>query len=226
MNNPLVEEWNTPYQCVPFDKIKNEHFVPALQFAIEQAKKEINEIANNPATPTFENTIVALDNSGALVDRVSTILSNLNSAETSPELQKIAKETSPMLSEYSNDVLLNENLFKRIKQIYDSRNTLNLDAESQMLLEKTYKRFARNGANLNPSQKELLRSIDKRLAALALQFGENVLNDTNEFLLELTDEKDLAGLPDFVKEAAKETAKKKNKKGYVFTLQAPSYIPF
>jgi peptidyl-dipeptidase Dcp len=226
MNNPLVEEWNTPHQTVPFDKIKNEHFVPALQFAITQAKQEVEAIANNSAAPTFENTIVALDNSGALVDRVSTILSNLNSAETNPELQKIAKETSPMLSEYSNDVLLNENLFKRIKQVYDNKAKLNLDTEAQMLLEKTYKRFARNGANLNAQQKDLLRSIDKRLAALSLQFGENVLNDVNEYLLELTDEKDLTGLPDFVKEAAKETAKKKNKKGYVFTLQAPSYIPF
>lgn len=226
MNNPLVEEWNTPYQTVPFDKIKAEHFVPALQFAIAQAKQEIDAIANNQAAPTFENTIVALDNSGTLVERVSTILSNLNSAETSPELQKIAKETSPMLSEYSNDVLLNENLFRRIKQVYENKAKLNLDTESQMLLEKTYKRFARNGANLNAQQKELLRDIDKRLAALSLQFGENVLNDVNEYILELTDEKDLVGLPDFVKEAAKETAKKKNRKGYVFTLQAPSYLPF
>lgn len=226
MNNPLLEEWNTPHQTVPFDKIKNEHFVPALQFAIAQAKKEIETIAKNPAPPTFENTIAALENSGGLVDRIATILSNLNSAETNAELQKIAKETSPMLSEYTNDVLLNEDLFKRIKYIYDNRASLNLDAESQMLLEKTYKRFARNGANLNAQQKELLRSIDKRLAALSLQFGENVLNDVNEFMLEITDENDLVGLPDFVREAARETAKKKNKKGYVFTLQAPSYIPF
>ncbi|MDX1905176.1 MAG: M3 family metallopeptidase [Thermonemataceae bacterium] len=225
MNNPLLAQWDTPHQTPPFDKIKNEHYVPALQFAIQEAKKEIEAIANNSEKPTFENTIVALENSGALVDRVSVILSNLNTAETSPELQKIAKETSPMLSEYANDVMLNEKLFQRIKNVYEAKNSLNLNTEQGMLLEKTYKRFARNGANLNASQKELLRSIDKKLSGLYLQFGENVLNDTNGFLLELQ-ESDLQGLPDFVKEAAKETAKKKNKTGYVFTLQAPSYIAF
>lgn len=226
MNNPLLENWNTPFQTVPFDKIKNEHFVPALQYAIQEGKKEIEGIANNPDTPTFENTIVALDNSAMLVGKVAIVMSNLNSAETNPELQKITKETSPMLSEFENDVILNEKLFKRIKQVYDNKASLKLDTESSMLLEKTYKRFARNGANLNASQKELLRSIDKNLSALFLQYGENVLNDTNGFLMELTSEQELAGLPDFVKEAAQQTAKKKNKTGYVFTLQAPSYLAF
>ncbi|KOY88263.1 peptidase M3 [bacterium 336/3] len=226
MNNPLLENWNTPFQTVPFDKIKNEHFVPALQYAIQEGKKEIENIANSSETPTFENTIVALDNSAMLVGRVAVIMSNLNSAETNPELQKITKETSPMLSEFENDVILNEKLFKRIKQVYDNKANLKLDNESSMLLEKTYKRFARNGANLNNTQKELLRSIDKNLSALFLQYGENVLNDTNEFLMELSTEQELAGLPDFVKEAAKQTAKKKNKTGYVFTLQAPSYLAF
>lgn len=226
MNNPLLENWNTPFQTVPFDKIKNEHFVPALQYAIQEGKKEIENIANSSETPTFENTIVALDNSAMLVGRVAVIMSNLNSAETNPELQKITKEISPMLSEFENDVILNEKLFKRIKQVYDNKANLKLDNESSMLLEKTYKRFARNGANLNATQKELLRSIDKNLSALFLQYGENVLNDTNEFLMELTTEQELAGLPDFVKEAAKQTAKKKNKTGYVFTLQAPSYLAF
>lgn len=226
MNNPLLEEWNTPHQVVPFDKIKTEHFKPALEQAIQEGKKEIEAIAGNSAPATFENTIVALENSGELVNRVSTILFNLNSAETSPELQKVAKEISPMLSEYQNDILLNEKLFLRIKAVYEKRNQLNLDKESQMLLEKTYKRFVRNGANLNPSQKQLLRDIDKRLSELTLQFGENVLNDTNEFLLHITDEKDLEGLPEFVREAAKANAKKRNKEGWVFTLQAPSYTPF
>lgn len=226
MNNPLLEEWNTPHQVVPFDKIKTEHFKPALEQAIQEGKKEIEAIASNSAPATFENTIVALDNAGELVNRVSTILFNLNSAETSPELQKVAKEVSPMLSEYQNDILLNEKLFWRIKAVYEKRNQLNLDKESQMLLEKTYKRFVRNGANLNPSQKQLLRDIDKRLSELTLQFGENVLNDTNEFLLQITDEKDLEGLPEFVREAAKANAKKRNKEGWVFTLQAPSYTPF
>jgi len=226
MNNPLLENWNTPFQVVPFDKIKNEHFVPALKQAIQEGKNDIEMIANSSEAPTFENTIVALDNSAMLVGRVSAIVSNLNSAETNPELQKITKETSPMLAEFENDVILNEKLFKRIKQVYDNKANLKLDAESTTLLEKTYKRFSRNGANLNASQKDLLRSIDKSLSALYLQFGENVLNDTNEFLLELNTEQELAGLPDFVKEAAQQTAKKKGKTGYVFTLQAPSYIAF
>ncbi len=225
-HNPLLQKFDTPHETFPFGKIKNEHLLPALHEAIAAGKKEVDAIANAATEPTFENTIVALDASGALADRVSTVMFNLNAAETNPELQKIVKEASPMLSEYGNDIRLNEQLFRRIKQVYEGRETLELDAESRTLLEKTYKGFSRNGANLNAADKEKLREIDKQLSQLGVQFGENVLNATNEYVLEIAGEKDLAGLPDFVREAARMTAKEKSKQGWVFTLQAPSYLPF
>lgn len=225
-HNPLLQKFDTPHETFPFGKIKNEHLLPALHEAIAAGKNEVDAIANAATEPTFENTIAALDASGALADRVSTVMFNLNAAETNPELQKIVKEASPMLSEYGNDIRLNEQLFRRIKQVYDSRETLELDAESRTLLEKTYKGFSRNGANLNAADKEKLREIDKQLSQLGVQFGENVLNATNDYELEITGEKDLAGLPDFVREAARMTAKEKGRQGWVFTLQAPSYLPF
>jgi len=224
--NPLLQKFDTPNETFPFDKIKNEHLMPALLEGIERGKNEINKIADNIESPTFENTIIALDRSGELVERVSNVMFNLNSAETSPELQKIVKEASPLLSEYSNDITLNEKLFARIKEVFNNREKLNLDAESKTLLEKTYKGFSRNGSNLNETDKEKLRELDKKLSDLALTFGEHILDETNEYILEITDEKELAGLPDFVIEAAKETANEKNKSGWVFTLQQPSYGPF
>ncbi|MDJ1471252.1 M3 family metallopeptidase [Xanthocytophaga flava] len=224
--NPLLESFQTPHETFPFDRIKNEHYLPALKEAIEAGKKEIDAIVNNPEAPTFENTIAALDQSGSLVDRVSAILFNLNSAETSPELQKIVKDASPLLSEYGNDIRLNAALFDRIKTVYDQRNELNLSAEGKTLLDKTYKGFARNGANLNEDDKARLREIDVKISELSLTFGEHVLNETNAFLLEVDNEEDLAGLPEFVREAAKMAAKEKGKSGWAFTLQAPSYMPF
>ncbi|MDJ1495749.1 M3 family metallopeptidase [Cytophagaceae bacterium DM2B3-1] len=224
--NPLLESFQTPHETFPFDRIKNEHYLPALKEAIEAGKKEIDAIVNNPDAPTFENTIAALDQSGSLVDRVSAILFNLNSAETSPELQKIVKDASPLLSEYGNDIRLNAALFDRIKTVYDQRNELNLSAEGKTLLDKTYKGFARNGANLNEDDKARLREIDVKISELSLTFGEHVLNETNAFLLEVDNEEDLAGLPEFVREAAKMAAKEKGKSGWAFTLQAPSYMPF
>jgi peptidyl-dipeptidase Dcp len=227
-DNPLLEKFNTPYETFPFDKIKNEHFLPALEVAIAEGKSEIDAIVNNPEKPTFENTIVALDESGALLDKVTSVMFNLNSAETSPELQKIVKEASPVLTEYSNDIILNAGLFARIKLVYDQLDQLKatMDAESISLLEKTYKRFSRNGANLNEDEKSRLRDIDKKLSELSLTFGEHILHETNEFFMEITDEKDLVGLPDFVKEAAKIAAKEREKEGWIFTLQVPSYMPF
>ncbi|MDJ1506475.1 M3 family metallopeptidase [Xanthocytophaga agilis] len=224
--NPLLESFQTPHETFPFDRIKNEHYLPALKEAIEAGKKEIDAIVNNPEAPTFENTIAALDQSGSLVDRVSAILFNLNSAETSPELQKIVKDASPLLSEYGNDIRLNAVLFDRIKTVYDQRNELNLSVEGKTLLDKTYKGFARNGANLNEDDKARLREIDVKISELSLTFGEHVLNETNAFLLEVDNEEDLAGLPEFVREAAKMAAKEKGKSGWAFTLQAPSYMPF
>ncbi len=229
--NPFLTPYTTPHQTAPFDKIKNDDYLPALKEGLAQGRKDVDAIVNNPAKPTFENTIVALERSGDLLGKVTSVLFNLNSAETTPELQKIVKEASPLLTEYGNDITLNEKLFSRVKAVYDQRASLKLDPESAMLLEKAYKRFARNGANLDEKGKERLRAIDKELSQLSLQFGENVLNETNEFVMVVTDEKDLAGLPDFAREAAKATAKQKGKegestRGWAFTLQAPSYGPF
>lgn len=224
--NPLLQAFSTPHETAPFALIKNEHYLPALKEGIAQGRKEIDALVNNPAKPTFENTIVALERSGELLGRAVSIMFNLNSSETSPELQGIVREASPLLTEYGNDITLNEKLFARIKAVYETRKSLKLDPESAMLLEKAYKRFARNGANLDEKGKERLRAIDKELSQLSLQFGENVLNETNEYEMLVTDEKELAGLPDFVLEAARGAAKQKKKEGWVFTLQAPSYGPF
>ena len=226
LDNPLLQPFQTPHETAPFDLIKNEHFLPALHEALAEGRKEIEAITGNPDAPTFENTIVALEHSGFLLNRVASVLFNLNAAETSPEIQDIVRTASPLLSEYGNDVTLNEALFARIKAVWDTRETLSLDPESSMLLEKAYKRFARNGANLDEAGKERLREIDKELSRLSLQFGENVLNETNEYQLVVTDGQDLAGLPDFALESAKALATAKGVDGWLFTLQMPSYMPF
>jgi len=216
--NPLLHDFNT----APFSKITNEHYKPAIEKGIEIAKKEIAEIVQNTAKPTFENTTVALDFTGEKLNRITSIFFNLNSAETNDKLQKIAQEVSPLLSEFGNDITLNEGLFKRVKAVFESKSNLNLTPEQAMLLEKQYKSFARNGANLNEDAKNKLRKIDAQLSTLSLKFGENVLAETNAFELHITNENDLAGLP----ESAKEAAKSKDKEGWIFTLDYPSYIPF
>ncbi|WP_428655375.1 M3 family metallopeptidase [Runella sp.] len=225
-SNPLLQPFNTPHQTAPYDKIKPEHFLPALKESMAEGRKEIAAITDNPAKPTFDNTILALEQGGGNVGKVSAILFHLNGAETNPEIQKTVREASPMLTEYGNDITLNDKLFARVKSVWDQRDKLKLDTESAMLLEKTYKSFSRNGANLNDADKEKMRGINKELSQLSIKFAENNLAETNEYALVITDEKDLAGLPDFVKEGAKATAKKMNKEGWVFTLQAPSYGPF
>ncbi|GGE93246.1 peptidyl-dipeptidase Dcp [Chishuiella changwenlii] len=226
MNNPLLEKFDTPFESAPFTKIKNEHYKPAFEEAIELAKKEIDEITNNPENPTFENTIEAMELSGEKLGQISSIFFNLNSAETNDEMQKIAQEVSPSLSEFGNDVRLNEKLFERVKAVYEQKDSFNLTDEQAYLLEKKYKGFSRNGANLNNEDKEKLRDIDKQLSMLSLQFGQNVLAETNNFQLVITDEKDLKGLPDYAIEQAKADAEEKNITGWVITLQAPSFIPF
>ena len=226
MSNPLLAVFNTPFSTAPFSKIKNAHFKPAFIEGIKLAKAEIDVITNNNEAPTFENTMEALEFGGEKLDRISSIFFNLNSAETSEEIQKIAQEISPMLSEFSNDVKLNESLFKRVKQIYEGKNSLNLTTEQDTLLTKSYKSFVRNGANLNENDKIKLRKIDAELSKLKLTFGEHVLAETNDFELHLTDENDLKGLPENTIEAAQLAAKEKNKEGWVFTLDYPSYIPF
>lgn len=224
--NPLLEKFNTPFNTPPFAIIKNEHFKPAFEKAIALAKKEIDEIVDNLELPNFENTIASLDFSGEQLEHISHIFFNLNSAETSDEIQKIAKEISPLLAEFSNDVGLNQALFAKVKTVYDSKENQDLSPEQKMLLDKTYKSFVRNGANLNDADKTKLREIDKKLSELSLNFGENVLAEINNYELLLTNEKELSGLPEGVVEAAKISAEQKNKKGWLFSLAMPSYIPF
>ncbi|EAQ48111.1 M3 family metallopeptidase [Leeuwenhoekiella blandensis] len=214
------------FDIAPFDAIQNEDYKPAIEAAIAQARQEIDLITNNPEPATFENTIAALDYAGYQLDRVTSIFFNLNSAETNETIQKTAQEVSPLLSEFSNDITLNEALFKRVKNVYDSRESLDLTREEEVLLDKRYKGFSRNGANLAEDKKARLREIDTELSKLSLTFGENVLAETNKFELHLTDEADLAGLPESTKEAAAQTAEEKGKEGWVFTLEYPSYIPF
>ena len=224
--NPLLQKFNTKYTTAPFSKIKNEHFEPAFKEAIKMAKAEIDAIVNNPNVPTFENTIEALEFSGETLDRLSSVFFNLNSAETNEEIQKIAQEVSPLLSEFSNDIRLNKELFKRVQMIYDIKDEMSLTPEQNMLLTKKYRSFVRNGANLNDEDKNKLREIDKKLAKLSLQFGENVLAETNAFELHITNESELKGLPEGAKEAARSLAKEKGKDGWIITLDYPSYIPF
>ena len=224
--NILNTSFNTPYKTAPFSKIKTEDFLPAFKKAIENAKAEIDDITNNDEAPTFQNTIEALDYSGEELDRISSIFFNLNSAETNDDIQKIAQEVSPLLSEFSNDITLNEDLFKRVKAVYDSKYKLDLTTEQETLLDKKYKSFSRNGANLPEDKKQKLRAIDKELSQLKLKFGEHVLAETNKFEMLLTDEADLSGLPEGAKEAAKQLAESKEKDGWLITLDYPSYIPF
>lgn len=224
--NILNKPFDTQFHTAPFSKIKNEHFLPAFKKAIEKAKKEIEDITNNPETPSFKNTVEALDFSGEELDRISSIFFNLNSAETNDEIQKIAQEVSPLLSEFSNDITLNEKLFKRIKTVYQAQYSLNLTTEQKTLLDKKYKSFSRNGANLPEDKKQQLRDIDKELSKLKLKFGENVLAETNKFEMLLTKEEEVAGLPEGAKEAAQQLAESKGKKGWLITLHYPSYIPF
>ena len=226
MNNPLLEIFNTPFGTAPFSKIKNSHFKPAFIEGIKIAKQEIDDISENKDAPTFKNTLKALEFTGEKLDRISSIFFNLNSAETNDEIQKIAQEVSPLLTDFSNDVRLNEKLFKRVHQIYTTKEELNLTEEQDTLLTKKYKSFVRNGANLSDNDKIELRKIDTELSKLTLKFGENVLAETNSFELHLKNEEQLKGLPESAIEAAEMLAKQKNKEGWIFTLDYPSYIPF
>ncbi len=222
-NNPLLQ----PFDTAPFSKINNEHFKPAFLQAMDDARTEIDAITSNTEEPTFENTIEALEFSGQRLDRISSVFFNLNSAETNEEIQKIAQEVSPLLSEFSNDITLNEELFKRVKSVYEQKDSLELTTEQQTLLDKKYKSFSRNGANLSEEKKKKLREIDAELSKLKLKFGENILAETNKYQMYLTDEEDLDGLPDGEKEAAAQRARAKGKDtGWMITLDYPSYIPF
>ena len=222
----FLTPFTSKYTTAPFSKISLSDYQPAFEKTIEIARNEINAIAQNPEAPTFSNTIEALDFAGAALDRLSSIFFNLNSAETCDEMQKIAQEVSPLLTEFSNDIALNEDLFKRIKAVYDQKDTLNLTIEQTTLLDKKFKGFSRNGALLNEEDKLKLREIDTELAKLKLTYGENVLAETNNYQLHITNEADLKGLPAGAKEMASSLAKSKGLEGWVFTLDFPSYLPF
>ena len=224
--NPFFEKYTTPYGTVPFDKIKTEHYEPAIREGIRQQAAEIDAIVNNPEVPTFANTILAYEKSGELLDRVTTLFGNLRSAETNDDLQILAQEMMPLLSEHSNNISLNEELFKRVKAVYNQKEQLNLTPEQTKLLENIYDGFIRRGANLQGEAKKQYRQLTKELSSLTLQFSENNLKEINNYQLVLTDKAQLAGLPESAIEAAAETAKEKGVEGWVFTLQAPSYIPF
>ena len=222
----FLKKFTTKYNTVPFSKIKFSEYKVAFEKTIELARNEIESIVKNTETPTFSNTIEALDYSGEQLDRLSNIFFNLNSAETCDEIQKIAQEVSPLLTAFSNDIALNEELFKRVKVIYDQKDALNLTTEQATLLDKKFKGFSRNGALLNEEDKLKLREIDTELAKLKLTFGENVLAETNNYQLHITNEADLKGLPEGAKEMAASLAKSKNLEGWIFTLDFPSYLPF
>jgi peptidyl-dipeptidase Dcp len=226
MNNPLLQKWDTPFETPPFNLILITHYKPAVEETIKSAAGEINKITENPDPASFENTIAALDRAGENLGRVSSVLFNLNSAETSKELQLVAREVSPLLTRFSNDITLNEKLFSRIKTVYDSRDYSGLTTEQLMLLEKKFRNFMLGGAGLDEKNRQRFREISEELSTLSLKFEENVLDETNSFELHLTDNKDLAGLPDGIVDMASLEAKNRGKVGWIFTLHFPSYVPF
>jgi peptidyl-dipeptidase Dcp len=225
-NNPLLQEWNTPYQTPPFSQIETKHYEPAIDYAIEQQRAEVEAIINNPEEPTFENTIVAMEQAGALLNRVTGVFFVLNNSDTSDEMQAIANNITPKLTELGNDISLNPELFKRVKAVYDNRESLDLDQEDKQLLENTYKSFVRSGALLEGEQQELYRKYSTELSQATLKFGQNALAATNAFSLNITDEAKVAELPEFVKEGLKADAEARGQEGWTVTLQAPSYGPF
>ncbi len=226
MNNPLLTESGLRYEAPAFDKITEDHYLPAFEAAIAEGKKEIEAIVNNPDAPTFENTILELEYAGGKLNTVAGIFYNLNEANTNDRMQEIAEQVSPMMTEYSLSIMLNPKLFERVKAVYEQRESLNLSQEEAKLLEETYKGFADNGANLSEEDKAKYSKIQEELSLATLKFGKNTLGATNAFTLHLTNGEDLAGLPAFVKDAAALEAKNRNLEGWVITLQQPSYSPF
>jgi peptidyl-dipeptidase Dcp len=225
--NPLLTDFKTPFDAPPFDRISTEHFLPAYEVAINLHKAEIDAIVNNSAAPDFENTIVAYDNAGELLGRISSIFNGLNGANTNPRLQEIAKETTPMLSAHRNEIRFNEHLFGKIKAVYEKRDQLGLNREQMRVVEKVYDDFARNGATLPEEQRNELKAINEQISMLSLQLGQNLLAENNGFKLVIENEDDLTGLPSNVISAAAEKAKSSGEDGkWIFTLAKPSWIPF
>lgn len=224
--NPLLETYKTPHQTIPFNEIKTEHYFPAFEEAMKQHTIEVDAIINNPQAPTFENTIVALENTGKLLNKVSSPFFNLLSSETTDELQDIAEKISPLLTEHSNSISLNEKLFARIKAVYDQKDKLKLTPEQQMLLQNTYDAFADNGANLSEDDKAIYRELSKDLNMLTLQYGQNVLKETNKYSLLITDKNLLSGLPADFMDMLASNAKKSGKEGWMLNLKTTTYVPF
>ncbi len=225
--NPFFQAYDTPFNVPPFDKIKNEHFKPAILEGISSHQAEINAIANNTQPTTFENTILAMENAGELLSNVNTVFSNLNSANTNKEIQNIAKEMAPNLSAHRDNIYLNEKLFAKVKMLWDKKETLGLNLEQAKILDNAYKDFVRSGANLSNADKEILRKINGDLSLISLKYGQNILAETNSYEMVIDSKKDLAGLPQGLIDAAAVDAKAKGKEGkWVFTLSNSSVMPF
>jgi len=222
--NPFFQSYDTPFDTIPFDKLKIEHFMPAIEEGLKVARENVKAIKDDPASPDFDNTILAMQTSGELLDEVTTVYFNLYSAESNDEFKALAQKISPMLAEFQTQVLTDSDLFKKVEKVYKNQESLN--AEQKRLVEHYYKQFVRNGANLPPEKKKKLEEIDKELSTLSPKFSQNLLKSTNAFELYITDEKDLEGLPEGAKEAAAYAAKKKEKDGgWLFNLQIPSVLP-
>ena len=225
--NPFFAAYETPYEVPPFDKIKNKHFQPAFEEGMKVHSEEIEKIANDTSEPTFENTILAMENAGELLSKVSTVFFNLSSAHTNDSIKELAQTIAPELSKHNDNIYLNEKLFQRVKSVYENQSKLNLGEEEKKLLEENYKKFVRSGANLNSDDKSKLKKINEELSLLSVQFGNNVLAETNNYELVVDKKEDLSGLPESLIEAAANTAKEKGKEGkWVFTLQNASVMPF
>ncbi|MRR23931.1 M3 family peptidase, partial [bacterium] len=225
-DNPLLIEWNTPFGIAPFNLISPEHFKPAVEEAIAIARNEIDQIVSDPTEPDFTNTVEALEKAGSLLNRITPVLFNLNSSDTTPGLQEAARDVSPMLTNFSNDITLNPVLFKKVRSVWERRQSLVNEPEQLILLDRRYKSFVRGGAGLADDEKERFRAITVELSTLSLKFEENVLAETNDFTLHLTSAEDISGLPEGIREAAAALAHEKGMEGWLFTLHAPSFVPF
>lgn len=224
--NPLLESYKTPYQTIPFNSIQLEHYFPAFEEAMRVNRAEIDAIVNNPETATFANTIEALEHSGKLLNQVASPFYNLLSSETNDEMQEIAEKISPLMSEHHNAISLNEQLFARVKAVYEIKESLSLTTEQEMLLQNTYDGFADNGANLSEADKEIYRELSKNLSMLSLQYGQNILKETNNWTLLVTDATQLTGLPEDVLDMLAENATKAEKVGWLLNLKTTTYVPF
>jgi peptidyl-dipeptidase Dcp len=225
-NNPLLAEWNTPFNTPPFNLIETTHYLPAVEDAVKLAENEIQSITDNTDEPTFKNTVAALDSAGEKLGRISSVLFNLNSAETNKLLQEATQRVAPVLTRFSNDITLNTKLFERIVKIFEKKNTADYTTEEKILIERKYRNFMLGGAGLKEHERERFRAISEELSTLSLKFDENVLEETNSWLLHITESSNLAGLPEILTDAAAKEAVSRNKEGWIFTLHYPSYVPF